>query len=69
MAIKSDEIDDLAKKNPKVNVKQLREANELLEELRKGGLRKRQYEIETPYESRPRRVKDEEAAPVRRGRR
>jgi hypothetical protein len=48
---------DLAKANPKVDVDKLRDAQAALEELRKAGVMRREYDIASPYERRPRRVR------------
>lgn len=56
----TDDVEKQAKRNPKVNVRQVREAQEMLEELRKAGIGKPQYEIEPPYGSRPPRVRASE---------
>ena len=45
--------DELIERNPKVDGKQLREAQELLGELRRSGVGRPSYEIESPYERRP----------------
>ena len=46
-------LEDAAKANPKVDVEKAREAQILLEELRKQGLSRRGYDIASPYERRP----------------
>lgn len=70
MAVKGYDIHDLAKKNPRVDLKQLQEAQDLVDELRKRGFTKPRYEIEPPYGSRPSRARSEEteSGPQRRTR-
>jgi hypothetical protein len=53
--------EEAARSNPKVDVDQLREAQTLLEELRKKGLAGPEYDIPSPYERRPRRVRSSRA--------
>ena len=57
VAAKNDKIGKLAKKNPLVDIDQLREAQALVKEFRKDGAGKPQYDIESPYGSRPTRAK------------
>jgi hypothetical protein len=45
--------DELIKNNPKVDGAKVREAQELLEELRRGGVGRPSYGIDSPYERRP----------------
>jgi hypothetical protein len=47
------DAEELIKRNPKVDGDQLREAQELLEELRRGGVGRPSYGIDSPYERRP----------------
>lgn len=47
------DAEDLIKRNPKVDGDKLREAQELLEELRRGGVGRSSYDIDSPYERRP----------------
>lgn len=49
-------IDDAAATNPRVDVETVREAQELLAELRKQGITRPGYEIASPYERRRLRV-------------
>lgn len=46
-------VDEAAAANPKVDVETVREARELLEELRKQGFSRPGYDIASPYERRP----------------
>jgi hypothetical protein len=46
-----------AKTNPKVDVEKVREAQVLLEELRKAGVSRQEYEISSPYERKPLRAR------------
>ncbi len=50
-------VEEAAKTNPKVDVEQVREAQVLLEELRKQGLTRPEYDIASPYERRPLRTR------------
>ena len=47
------DVREAAKTNRKVDVEQVEEAQALLEELRKGGLRQRGYDIASPYVRKP----------------
>ena len=49
-------IEEAAKSNPEVDVEKVREAQVLLEELRKQGLSRPEYDIASPYERRPLRT-------------
>jgi hypothetical protein len=48
----STNLDDLLEKNPRVDGAQVREARELLKELREGGVGAPSYGIVSPYERR-----------------
>lgn len=47
------DVDEMVKNNPQVDGGQIREAQELIEELRREGVQKPSYGIESPYERRP----------------
>lgn len=49
--------EELAKGNPQVDVDQLREAQDLLEELRRAGVSPQQYGINSPYQRKPARTR------------
>lgn len=59
MSSTTDEIADLVKRNPKVNAKQLSEAMAQLKELREQGFGRRQYDLASPNERRPIRVRQQ----------
>ena len=59
------DVEDTAKVNPKVDVEKAREAQILLEELRKQGLSRREYDIASPYERRPLRTHRRKEQPGR----
>lgn len=44
------DIEELIAKNPKIDRDQLREAQELIEQLERRGVRRPIYEIKSPYE-------------------
>ena len=46
-------IRDAAKTNPNVDVGKLREAQRLLDELRKAGVSPKEYDLSSPYRRRP----------------
>lgn len=48
---------EVAERNPAVDIKQLREADRLLDELSKHGVTRPEYDIASPYERRPLRHK------------
>ena len=48
-------VEELAESNPQVDVGQLREAQELVRELRREGVGGAEYGIVSPYERRPTR--------------
>lgn len=55
------DVEEVAKRNPPVDVAQLREAQALMEDLRKHGLNKPGYNLTSPYETQaPQRRKDME---------
>jgi hypothetical protein len=47
------DLDELAEKNPAADGAQIREAQELLRELRRDGVTRPSYNIQSPYERRP----------------
>jgi hypothetical protein len=49
-------IEEIAANNPAVDVEQVVEASRLVDELRKEGLGRPEYNIEPPYRSFPRRT-------------
>lgn len=49
-------IDEAAAVNPRVDVETVREAQELLEELKEQGISRPGYDIASPYERRPLRT-------------
>ena len=53
-----------AEDNPKVDIEQVREAQALLEELRRQGLVRPEYEIASPYERRPLRSHRSKESPA-----
>lgn len=55
-------IEELAKKNPLVDVELLKEAQALVKEFRKQGLGGPEYDIEPPYGSRPSRSRSKKQA-------
>jgi hypothetical protein len=52
------DVDKLVKENPGVDAAQVREAQKLLEELRREGVSGPSYGISSPYERRPVRKRD-----------
>lgn len=48
-----DQIEELIKGNPKIDGQQLREAQRLIEDLRKEGVGRPAYRIASPHERRP----------------
>lgn len=47
------DVDEVVARNPKVDPRQLREAQTLLKQLREEGLERPSYGIASPYERRP----------------
>ena len=45
------DLDKTARENPDVDPEQVKEAQELVEELRKEGFGKREYDLASPFES------------------
>jgi hypothetical protein len=58
-------VEDLIKKNPKVDGGKVREAQEAIEELRRGGVLGPTYGITSPYERRPLRKPESSAGTAR----
>jgi hypothetical protein len=58
------DVDEVAERNPAVDVDKLREAQQLIEELRERGVIGPSYDIASPYERRP--VRSTESPPRRR---
>ena len=52
------DTDRIAERNPGVDVGQLKEAQDLLKELRTQGVSGPEYDISSPYENRPLRGRD-----------
>jgi hypothetical protein len=58
------DLDSLLKKNKNVDADQVRQTQDLLEELRKHGLARPHYDLVSPYERRPSRRSEEETDEV-----
>ena len=51
------DVERLARTNPSVDVEKVREAQILLEELRKAGVARQEYGISSPYQRKPLRAR------------